>query len=48
MVAAELKRQRRINDYNILRDKVIESGSYAAALAEIRNVVDLIDDDGAC
>ena len=46
MVAAALHKQRRITDYNNLRDKVIESGSYAEALKEIRRIVDLIDDDG--
>lgn len=46
LVRQVLLKQRRITDYNNLRDRVTSSGSYAAALAEIRRDVDLIDEDG--
>ena len=42
-----LRRNRRINDYNDLWERVQKSKSYPAALAEIRKTVDLIDLDGA-
>ena len=41
-----LQKQRRITDYNNLRDRVTASGSYKEALAIIRGTVNLIDDDG--
>lgn len=41
-----LRKQRRITEYNDLRDRVTSSGSYTEALTEIRKLVDLIDDDG--
>ena len=41
-----LRKQRRINDYNDLRDRVLASHSYREALTIIREYVDLIDDDG--
>ena len=41
-----LQKQRRITDYNNLRDRVTASGSYQEALAIIRERVNLIDDDG--
>ena len=40
-----LAKQRRITDYNSLRDAVFASDSYEGALSEIRKYVDLIDDD---
>ena len=46
MVRRELQKQRRITDYNNLRDRVTSSGSYEEALAIIRETVNLIDDDG--
>lgn len=46
MVRWELQKQRRITDYNNLRDRVTSSGSYEEALAIIRETVNLIDDDG--
>jgi hypothetical protein len=42
----ELKKQRRITEYNAMRDRVYESGSYEEALAIIREYVELIDLDG--
>lgn len=42
-----LRRNRRINDYNDLWERVQKSKSYPAALAEIRKTVELIDLDGA-
>jgi len=42
----ELHKQQRIADYNNLRERVQASGSYEAALAEIRKDINLIDDDG--
>lgn len=45
-VRQALHKQRRITDYNNLRDRVTSSGSYNEALAIIREYVDLIDDDG--
>ena len=45
-VKTALRKQRRIADYNNLRDRVTASGSYNEALAIIREYVDLIDDDG--
>ena len=41
-----LKKQRRIADYNTMRDRVFASGSYAEALEIIREYVDLVDLDG--
>lgn len=41
-----LTKQRRITDFNSLRDAVFESSSYEDALAEIRKYVNLIDDNG--
>lgn len=41
-----LRRNRRINDYNDLWERVQKSKSYTAALAEIRKTIDLIDLDG--
>lgn len=46
LVRRELQKQRRITDYNNLRDRVTTSGSYEEALAIIRETVNLIDDDG--
>lgn len=45
-VREALRKQRRITEYNDLRDRVTSSGSYTEALAEIRKVVDLVDEDG--
>ena len=42
----ELQKQRRITDYNTMRDRVCESKSYEEALAIIREYVELIDLDG--
>lgn len=44
-VRQALRKQRRIIDYNNLRDRVTASHSYDEALAIIREYVDLIDDD---
>lgn len=41
-----LRKQRRINDYNELWERVQKSGNYPNALAEIRKIVDLTDLDG--
>lgn len=41
-----LAKERRINDFNTLRDSVFACDSYGEALAEIRKYVNLIDDDG--
>lgn len=46
-VKTALRKQRRITEYNNLRDRVFASGSYQEALAIIREMVDLIDDDEA-
>lgn len=46
MVQKELRKQRRINDFNELRDRVYNSHSYKEALSIIREYVDLIDLDG--
>ncbi len=45
-VKTALRKQRRITEYNNLRDRVTASGSYNEAVAIIREYVDLIDDDG--
>lgn len=45
-VRTALQKERRINDYNELRDKVLASGSYTEAISHIRETVDLIDLDG--
>lgn len=42
----ELRKQRRITEYNTMRDRVCESKSYEEALAIIREYVELIDLDG--
>lgn len=46
LVRREMQKQRRITEYNDLRDRVTSSGSYAEALAVIREYVELIDLDG--
>jgi hypothetical protein len=46
LVSREMQKQRRITEYNDLRDRVTSSGSYAEALAVIREYVELIDLDG--
>lgn len=46
LVRREMQKQRRITDYNNLRDRVTRSGSYQEALAIVRETVNLIDDDG--
>ena len=42
----ELQKQRRITEYNTMRDRVYEAGSYEEALAIIREYVELVDLDG--
>lgn len=42
----ELQKQRRITDYNTMRDRVFDSRSYREALAIVREYVNLIDVDG--
>lgn len=39
----ELRKQRRITDFNTMRDRVFESHSYVEALDIIKEYVDLID-----
>ena len=47
LVRTAMRKQRRINEYNALRDKVLsQAGSYEEALAMMREHVALIDDDG--
>lgn len=41
-----LRKQRRINDYNELWERVQKSENYVNALVEIRKIVDLTDLDG--
>lgn len=41
----ELRAQRRITDYNTMRDRVCETTSYEKALAIIREYVELVDLD---
>lgn len=45
LVREAMRKQRRITEYNDLQDRVTSSGSYTEALAEIRKVVDLVDED---
>lgn len=45
MVRQEMQRQRRITEYNELRENV-QKGDYENAIRLIREKVDLIDDDG--
>lgn len=40
-----LQKQRRITEFNDLRDRVFASGSYQEALGHIGKLVTLIDDD---
>jgi hypothetical protein len=42
----ELQKQRRITDYNTMWERVQASQSYTAALAIIREYVELVDTDG--
>lgn len=42
-VSKALRKERRITEFNELRNKVFQSKSYAEALAEIREHVELID-----
>ena len=46
LVRREFRKQRRITEYNDLRDRVTASGSYDEALRIIREKVDLIDVQG--
>jgi hypothetical protein len=46
LVRDALRKQRRIQEYNDLRDSVLNSGSYTEALAHMRESVNLIDLDG--
>ncbi len=46
MVNREMRKARRINDYNILRERVFDCHSYKDALSIIREYVDLIDIQG--
>ena len=44
-VSATMKKQRRITEYNTMRDRVFEAQSYEEALTIIREYVELIDLD---
>ncbi len=47
LVRTAMRKQRRINEYNELRARVLtQAGSYKEALAMMREHVTLIDDDG--
>lgn len=46
LVQTALRKERRITDFNTMRDEVFHSDSYTEALAAIRKYVDLVDDDG--
>ena len=41
--ARAMKKVQKINDFNLMRDRVFASKSYAEALAEIWKDIDLID-----
>ena len=45
-ISAYMLKQKRIPEFNELRDRVYASGSYESALGILREEVDLIDDDG--
>lgn len=45
-VSQVMRKVRRINDFNEMRDKVFASGSYKEALAHIREYVILVDKSG--
>lgn len=45
MVRDVLRKQRRITEFNDMRDRVFLSGSYQEALAIIGEYVTLVDDD---
>ena len=45
-VRAQMQEERRITEWNDLRDQITSSGSYEEALRLIREHVNLIDDDG--
>lgn len=42
-VSQALRKQRRYTDFNILRDRVFEAGSYEEALRIIEETVDLVE-----
>ena len=42
-VSQALRKQRRYTDFNILRDRVFEAGSYEEALRIIEETVDLLE-----
>ena len=46
MVRSVMQKQRRITEYNELRDRVTSAGSYQKALEIIREKINLIDNDG--
>lgn len=46
MVRNVMRKQRRITEYNELRDRVTNAGSYQEALEIIREKINLIDNDG--
>ena len=45
-VRDQMRKERRITDYNEMWERVQDSWSYPDALAVIREYVNLIDDDG--
>lgn len=47
-VREALRKERRISEWNDLRDAVTSSGSYEEALRLMNEHVHLIDDDGRC
>jgi len=46
-VRMQMQKERRITDYNNAWERV-QKTDYAGALAILRELVDLIDDDGVC
>ena len=46
LVRSALRKQRKIQDYNDCRDRVLNSDSYKTALGIIREYVELVDLDG--
>lgn len=45
LVREELRKQKRITEYNDLRDAVLNAGSYQEALSLMNEKVTLVDDD---
>jgi len=47
-VRKQMQKERRITDWNNAYERIGNANSYEEALAILRELVDLVDDDGRC